>query len=365
VWAVANGSLSGTIRDPSGSVIEGARITLVNVAHNSTYSTVSNAQGYYSFPTLPVGRYDMTIEAAGFKTEKKTDLQIDTDAAVAVEATLQLGQESETVVVQASDIQIDTVATHLGEVVTGSQMTALPLNGRSFTDLIAIQSGIIPVTTLLPSSVVMAGVTGSLAPSGDLNPGNLAIDGQRESSNGFMVDGIDVQEHVNGGTSIVPNLDSIYEFRVLTNNYDPEYGNYNGGMIIVITRSGGDAFHGKAFEFFRNTALDARGYFDPTSRHFPPKSIRWYPRRSHQAPKNLFFRRLSRHANHRRRGDGPYFRAFGAGPRRKSLRCRQYAHRHGEWRPSRCSALAKTRVPSVRQRTLLRRRVHHSDLRLS
>ena len=74
VWAVANGSLSGTIRDPSGSVIEGARITLANVAHNSTYSTVSNAQGYYSFPALPVGRYDMTIEAAGFKTEKKTDL---------------------------------------------------------------------------------------------------------------------------------------------------------------------------------------------------------------------------------------------------------------------------------------------------
>ena len=268
VWAVANGSLSGTIRDPSGRVIEGARITLVNIAHSSTYSTVSNAQGYYSFPALPVGRYDMTIEAAGFKTEKKTDLQIDTDAAIAVEATLQLGQESETVVVKASDIQVDTVATHLGEVVTGSQMTALPLNGRSFTDLLAIQSGIIPVTTLLPSSVVMAGATGSLAPSGDLNPGNLSIDGQRESSNGFMVDGIDVQEHINGGTSVVPNLDSIDEFRVLTNNYDPEYGNYNGGVIIVVTRSGSDAFHGNAFEFFRNTALDARGYFDPTRASF-------------------------------------------------------------------------------------------------
>ena len=268
VWAVANGSLSGTIRDPSGRVIEGARITLVNIAHSSTYSTVSNAQGYYSFPALPVGRYDMTIEAAGFKTEKKTDLQIDTDAAIAVEATLQLGQESETVVVKASDIQVDTVATHLGEVVTGSQMTALPLNGRSFTDLLAIQSGIIPVTTLLPSSVVMAGATGSLAPSGDLNPGNLAIDGQRESSNGFMVDGIDVQEHINGGTSVVPNLDSIDEFRVLTNNYDPEYGNYNGGVIIVVTRSGSDAFHGNAFEFFRNTALDARGYFDPSRASF-------------------------------------------------------------------------------------------------
>ena len=263
VWAVANGSLSGTVKDPSGSVIQGATIRLVNNALNSTYTTVSNVQGYYTFPTLPVGHYDMTIEAAGFKTDKKTDLKIDTDARVTVDAILQLGLQSETVIVQASDTQVDTVATHLGEVVTGSQIISLPLNGRSFTDLLAIQPGIIPITTLLPSSVVMAGVTGTLAPSGDLNPGNLSINGQRESSNGFMVNGTDVQEHMNGGTSIVPNLDSIDEFRVLTNNFDPEYGDYNGGMVTVVTKSGSDSFHGNAFEFLRNTDLDARGYFDP------------------------------------------------------------------------------------------------------
>ena len=268
VWAVANGSLSGTVKDPSGSVIQGATIRLVNNALNSTYATVSNVQGYYTFPTLPVGHYDMTIEAAGFKTEKKTDLKIDTDARVTVDAILQLGLQSETVIVQASDTQVDTVATHLGEVVTGSQIISLPLNGRSFTDLLAIQPGIIPITTLLPSSVVMAGVTGTLAPSGDLNPGNLSINGQRESSNGFMVNGTDVQEHMNGGTSIVPNLDSIDEFRVLTNNFDPEYGDYNGGMVTVVTKSGSDSFHGNAFEFLRNTDLDARGYFDPSRAAF-------------------------------------------------------------------------------------------------
>ena len=125
-----------------------------------------------------------------------------------------------------------------------------------------------PISTLLPSSVIMAGVTGSIDPSGDLNPGNLSINGQRESSNGFMVNGIDVQEHMNGGTSIIPNLDSIEEFRVLTNNFDPEYGNYNGGMVTVVTKSGSNVFHGDAFEFFRNTALDARGYFDPTRSAF-------------------------------------------------------------------------------------------------
>src|SRR5271170_2622159 len=114
----------------------------------------------------------------------------------------------------------------------------------------------------------MAGVTGSIDPSGDENPGNLSINGQRESSNGFMVNGIDVQEHMNGGTSIIPNLDSIEQFRVLTNNFDPEYGNYNGGMVTVVGKSGTGAFHGSAFEFFRNTALDARGYFDPTRSAF-------------------------------------------------------------------------------------------------
>jgi Carboxypeptidase regulatory-like domain/TonB dependent receptor len=241
---------------------------LVNSALKSTYTTASNVQGYYSFAALPVGHYDMTIESTGFTTQKKTDLKIDTDAAVTIDVVLQVGLRSEIVVVQASNTQVDTVATHLGEVVTGSEMTALPLNGRSFTDLLAIQPGIIPITTLTPSSVIMAGVTGSLSPSGDLNPGNLSIDGQRESSNGFMVDGIDVQEHMNGGTSIVPNLDSIDEFRVLTNNFDPEYGNYNGGMVTVITKSGSDSFHGGAFEFLRNTDLDARGYFDPSRAAF-------------------------------------------------------------------------------------------------
>ena len=134
----------------------------------------------------------------------------------------------------------------------------MPLNGRSYTDLLAIQPGVSPITTLTPTSVIMAGVTGTINPSGDLNPGDVSIDGQRESANGFMVNAIDVQEHMNGGTSVIPNLDSIQEFRVLTNNFDPEYGNYNGGMINVVTKSGSNAFHGDAFEFLRNTDLDAQ-----------------------------------------------------------------------------------------------------------
>ena len=266
--AAGNGSISGTVRDPSGALVSGVTLTLVNVSLRTEYKTASNGEGDYSFPALPVGRYELTIAAPGLKTQRKTNLSVDTDSALRVDVTMELSPQTETITVAetaaAAEVQVDTVTTHLGELVTGEQMTAIPLNGRSYTDLLPIQPGVIPVTTIQASSVIMAGVTGSLSPSGDLNPGNLSINGQRESSNGFLVNGIDVQEHMNGGTSVVPNLDSVEEFRVLTNNFDPEYGNYNGGMVTVVTKSGSDKFHGGAFEFLRNTDLDAKGYFDPS-----------------------------------------------------------------------------------------------------
>jgi hypothetical protein len=268
-WAATGGSISGIVVDQTGAILVGAALELINTAQHSKFRASSDRQGLYSFPNLAVGHYDLTITASGFSPQRKTDLTVDTDSAIRVDANLVIGSNADTIIVSGdTSAQVETSSTHLGEVVSGAQMTALPLNGRSYTDLLAIQPGVAPISTLLSSSVIMAGVTGGIAPSGDLNPGNLSINGQREAANGFMVDGIDVQEHMNGGTSTIPNLDSIEEFRVLTNNFDPEYGNYNGGMITVVSKSGGDAIHGTGFEFFRNTALDARGYFDPTRSAF-------------------------------------------------------------------------------------------------
>ncbi|ADW70818.1 TonB-dependent receptor [Granulicella tundricola] len=267
--AATGGSVSGTVTDASGAVIPGAALTLVSVGQQTVYKTVANGQGLYSFPNLPVGHYELTISADGFTPQRKSNLTVDTDSVVRVDTELAVGNRSDSVTVTSeTGIQVETSATHLGEVVTGDQMAALPLNGRSYTDLLSIQPGVAPVSTLLPNAVIMAGVTGGISPSGDENPGNVSINGQRESSNGFMVNGVDVQEHMNGGTSVVPDLDSIEQFRVLTNNFDPEYGNYNGGVVTVVTKSGGGRLHGGAFEFFRNTALDARGYFDPTRPEF-------------------------------------------------------------------------------------------------
>jgi hypothetical protein len=267
-WGFAASSVAGVVKDPSGAAIPGATLKLINTALKTEFKTTSDSQGSYSFPALAVGHYDLTIEALGFQKQQKKNLTVDSDAALRLDAVMELGQRADTVTVVESEAAVqtqpDTVATHLGEVVSDRQIEALPLNGRSYTDLLAIQPGVSPVTTLTPTSVIMAGVTGTINPSGDLNPGDVSINGQRESANGFMMNAVDVQEHMNGGTSVIPNLDSIQQFRVLTNNFDAEYGNYNGGMIDVVTKSGSDASHGDVFEFLRNTGLDARNFFDNT-----------------------------------------------------------------------------------------------------
>ena len=261
--AQVGGSISGTVKDTTGGVIPGVSITANNTVLGTEFNTLTDGQGLYSFPKLPVGRYDLTMLLDGFKPQKRAGIQVDADSAIRINATLEVGEQTETVTVSVNAVRVDTVSTQLGEVVPSTTMTSLSLNGRSYTDLLSIQPGVIPTTTIQSNSVIMAGVTGPVAPSGELNPGIVSVSGQRETANGFYVNGSDVQERMNGGTGVVPNLDSIEEFRLLTNNFDPEYGNYNGGIVNVVTKSGSDMFRGNLFEFFRNTNLDARNYFSP------------------------------------------------------------------------------------------------------
>lgn len=267
-WAAGGGSLSGVARDPNGGVIAGAQVSVVNTALKTEFRAISDEQGVYSFPVLPVGHYDLTIEATGFRPQKKTGIAIDADSNVKLDVAMAMAEVSEQVTVSSTAVdvgtEVETAATQLGDIVESEQIAAIPLNGRSYTDLLAIQPGVSPVTTQTATSVIMAGVTGTINPSGDANPGDVSIDGARESDNGFMVNGIDVKEGMNGGTAVIPNLDSIDQFRVLTNNFDPEYGNYDGGMINVVTKSGSNSLHGDVFEYLRNTSLDAKNFFDST-----------------------------------------------------------------------------------------------------
>src|SRR5260370_41110455 len=161
-------------------------------------------------------------------------------------------------------VHVETDSTQNGEVISGTKITTVPLNGRAFTDLLSLQPGVIPSSFAKPVQKQFGGLTDRNV-SGDLNPGNQSINGQCQSANGFMVNGSNVEEGKNNGAGIVPNLDSIAEFRIITNNFDAEYGNYSGGQVNVVTKSGTNAIHGSVFEFFRNTVLDARNFFAPVN----------------------------------------------------------------------------------------------------
>jgi hypothetical protein len=256
----AGGSLSGEVRDSSGALIAGAAITLSNPGTGATLTTATNSAGSYYFASVPVGSYELKISAQGFRTYTRTAVAINVTGNVRADAALNVGQNQETVTVEGASVVLDIASTQMGEVLNHSTVDTLPLNGRSFSDLLALQAGVAPVTTMTSSTVQGLGQS-VFSPSGDLNPGVLSINGQRESANGYIVNGANAEENGSLTAAIIPNFDSIAEFRILVNNLDAEYGRYSGGQVNVVTKSGSNAIHGDAFEFFRNTVLDAKNYF--------------------------------------------------------------------------------------------------------
>jgi Carboxypeptidase regulatory-like domain len=262
-WAGEGGTISGTATDASGGIVAKATVTATNTDTGIRQTTVTDDKGFYSFTTLPIGRYDVEVQATSFRPYRRTGIILYANGALTIDAVLEVGGRSDVVTVVQNRLQVETTSTQLGQVITGTQMTAVPLNDRGFTDLLALQPGVVPVTSVTSDTVQDVGAS-ALSPSGDLNPGTISINGQREFANAFIVNGSDAEEDVNMGAAIVPNLDSIAEFRILTSNFDAEYGEFSGGQINVVTKSGTNEFHGDVFEFVRNTGLDARNYFSPT-----------------------------------------------------------------------------------------------------
>ncbi len=250
-------AVSGVVNDPSGAVVAHAQLTMTDTSSGVRLIADTDREGKYSF-SAPSGNYQLALNLAGFEpyttaiTLGHEPLQIDVHIALAKQS------ESMNVLVEAPVVDITT--TQSGDILQGKQLTAIPINGRSFTDVLALQPGIVPTSSAQANAVVMSGCT-STPPSGDLNAGNMSVSGQRETANGFSVNGSIVEEDFNNGTAVVPNLDSIQELTVLTNNFNAEYGNFSGGQVAVTTKSGTDQIHGSAFEFLRNTSLDARNYF--------------------------------------------------------------------------------------------------------
>ena len=256
--ASITGSVTGVVTDASGSVIQGAKVTATDTDTGISNSTTTNATGSYSFPNLPIGRYSIRVEAKGFSDFHETGIVLDVNTALRIDARLQVSSVAQNVEVTANAIQVDTISTQLGDVIGSKSMTSLPLNGRSYTDLLALQPGVVPESNESSNGV---NSYSNAPPSGGLNDGTLSISGARGSSNGFMVNGGNVMEQMANGTAIIPNVDSIAEFRIITNSFDAEYGHYSGGLVNVVTKSGTNQFHGDAFDFVRNTAFDSTQYF--------------------------------------------------------------------------------------------------------
>ena len=236
LWAGVGGSISGTVKDESSALVPGAVVKATNTDAGVQQQVATNDRGFYSFPDLPVGRYSVTIEKPGFRFYQRSGTTVDTNSSVVVDAVLQIGEQAQAVTVNESAVRAEASDTQMGEVISGAKMTVVPLNGRSYTDLLALQPGVVPATSLTSNTQQDVGVS-ALSPSGDLNPGTISINGQREFSNAFIVNGSDAEEDVNSAASIIPNLDSIAEFRVLTNNVDISLPGHSTWITTLATAS--------------------------------------------------------------------------------------------------------------------------------
>lgn len=175
-WGAVAGSISGTVKDPTGSVVPNANVAVQEVNTGLAYRTLTDGRGYYTLPVLPVGRYKLDVQASGFRGYQLKDIVLDTNAALTLNASLEVGSASEKVSVNDDALHVETIETQLGQVITGREMTAVPLNGRSFTDLLSLQPGVAPATSITSSAVQDVGAT-TLSPSGTLNPGTISVNG--------------------------------------------------------------------------------------------------------------------------------------------------------------------------------------------
>ena len=240
----ATGRIAGTVSDPTGAVIPGVQITVINTATQVSRKAVTNQDGYYQVLALPIGNYKVTAEHEGFRTVASDEYKLLINQALRVDIRLRVGATAQTVDVGAQAAAVETVNSTLGQSVTGRTLTNMPLNGRDVLDLALLQPG----------------VTESNDDNG--GAGNYSIAGGRTDSVSFLLDGGNNNDLLDNSNLLDPNPDAIAEFRLLTSNYTAEYGRNGGGIISVVTKSGTNQLHGSLFEFFRNRVLDANDYFN-------------------------------------------------------------------------------------------------------
>ena len=256
------GTILGSATDASGAVVAGAKVTVKNVATGLERTTETSADGSYALPELPIGSYTVTVVLTGFQTFEAKGVTVDVSTERRINATLKPGEVAIRVEVEGDLLpQVETTTNDLGGVLTQNEVKDLPINGRDYTKLIFLNPGV-------------AGSPDQISDSPG-SYGEFSMNGARGRSNNYLLDGTDMndgyrndpainQAGVFGTPSAILPIDAISDMNVLS-NFEPEYGRNGGAIVNIVTKSGTNAFHGDLFEYFRNDALDARNYFDPTS----------------------------------------------------------------------------------------------------
>src|SRR6266850_3517227 len=248
---VTNGIFTGTVTDPQGAAVAGAEVVVVNQGTNVTINAKTNADGLFRIPELAVGTYRLTVAAPGFKKAVKAGVYLNAGVIERLDFRLELGQQSETVTVEAGAIQVQTEDARLSTTIGSTQISNLPLNGRNVFDLIQ----------LAPGAVNADGVSFE-------NGHNTVVNGLRPNFTGFLINGAS-DKGLSGGVVTTPNADMVEEFQELTLNMSAQYGNSAAAIVNVVTKSGGNTLHGSVYEFLRNDKLDANEFFRNTETNFP------------------------------------------------------------------------------------------------
>ena len=263
VQAQSNGSFSGTITDKTGSVISGATVRATSQSTALIREAKTDDTGHYLIPLLPVADFTIRVASQGFQPAERKDVRLQVDEHLELNFTLALGAVTESVEVSATEVAVQTTNPTLGQVITAEQVADLPLNGRDFVQLATLTPGTTQETN--PNSFFNGGASSEVSARGTFS---LSVGGSRAQSTDWLYDGNDNNELTAGGISILPSIDAIQEFKVLTYNYSAEYGTRAGPTVLVTTKSGSNAFHGSLFEYFRNTKLDASSFFAATKEQF-------------------------------------------------------------------------------------------------
>jgi len=253
--AQATSSFSGTVSDKAGAVVPGASVRATSRETGATRETKTDDSGHYLIPLLPVSYYTLRVESQGFQTTEQKDIRLQVDEHREIDFALNPASVSSSVEVSATEVAVETSNPSLGQVITSEQVADLPLNGRNFVQLATLTPGTTSSTS--PVSFFTSAASSEAATRGSFS---LSSGGSREQETDWLLDGNDNNQLDEGGIAIFSSIDDIQEFKVLTYNYSAEYGERAGPTVLVTTKSGANQFHGSLFEFFRNTALDAKTF---------------------------------------------------------------------------------------------------------